>query len=332
MKSRICRILCSSLMLISSIGLFTFSQGNLPTYSNTGVAVHAAVVNHNYDRSIKLGVNFIAHHTQKSLLNSWDALALSRSPQGLSRNQKTFFYNSLKRQFKSLKGNYAATDFEKTVIGLTAIGRNPKHFEGQSLVNDVIRTATKDGINGQAFGLIALSTNHYGKRSSVKINELIAKLLKSQNASGGWSLSGNKSDLDITGMVLQALGMHQNVVGVQSAINKAVRMLKTEAFEKKTGGFLIKSHFTKKENANAIASVVAGLAACRIDPIKSFKGVNHVNPISRLLLYQMKSGQFYWILKSHDGALNMSTQQSVYALEQYRFFKLNKGSIYDFSR
>ncbi len=300
---------------------------------NQAPVTTVAAASSNYQRGIAKGVQYIAHHTGKSTLDSWDAVAISRSAHGLTKAQKAFFYRNIYHQFKELDGHYAATDYEKAVIGLAAIGRNPEKFAGHNLVADVIKTAplAKSGINGRIFGVIALSTKSYGKKSTATVQRLVKLLLKAQNAAGGWSFGSKTSDLDMTGMALEALAMHPSYAGVKPAINRAVAMLKKSAFIKKTGGFFIRSPFVKTENANSLAMIVSGLSASGINVETTFKGTSGRTPITRLLQFQKASGQFRWLLNSNRGALNMATQQAVYALEQYQAFKLHRGSIFAFN-
>ncbi|WP_283679205.1 hypothetical protein [Lentilactobacillus sp. Marseille-Q4993] len=283
-----------------------------------------------YNTAVNRGVNFIKYHTKKSQLDSWDALAIRRSPKKMTKAWRQLLYRNIKSDFKELDGHYAATDYEKALIGTVAVGANPTKFQGKNLVNGVIKTAPKSGINGQIYGVIALSTKNYGKKSNATVKKLVGQIVKSQNSAGGWSFGTSKSDADITGMALQALAMHPTYKGVKGAVSKANSMLKRTAFLKNTGGFLIKGSFTKQENSNSNAMVLAGLAANKINVAKEYHGNHGANPVSRLIQFQKKSGQFRWLLNSNKGALYMATQQSVYSLEQYQYYRAGKGSIYKF--
>lgn len=309
---RVCALLCGAAVIVT-----------------TPVSAKASSYEMN---SIKSGANFIAYHTSKKTLDSWDALAVKRSPQGMKKATRQAMVKSIQSQFKDLQGHYAATDYERNVIGAVSLGKNPRKFMGENLINGVIKTAPAKtaGINSKIFGIIALSTKNYGPKSKKVISQLLSQVIKAQNSDGGWSLMGTKSDLDITGMALMALGMHRTTTGAQAAINRAVSMMSKQAFRKSTGAFVLASAYTNKENSNSQAMVIAGLSACGINVEKQFKGSHGVTPIKRLIKFQKKSGQFRWLLNSNKGALNMSTQQAVYAMEQYHNTQTHKGSIFKF--
>lgn len=284
-----------------------------------------------YTKSINSSVSYIKGHTKKSELNCWDALAVKRSPHGMSSAAKKVFAKSLAGQFKDLDGHYAAVDYERTLIGAVSMGYNPTKYRGKNLVNGIIKTAPKSnaGVLAKVFGIIALSTKNYGSKSNATIKTLVSQVVKAQDSKGGWEISGHTSDVDVTGMALMALGMHKNYSGVNTAISKAVRLLETKAFSKKTGDFVIAGSFSKKANANSDALAIAGLSAVGVNPEK-LKTKSGVTPIKRLIKYQKSSGQFRWWMGSNSGSLQMATQQSAYALEQYSYFKANKGSIFKF--
>ncbi|WP_288527987.1 hypothetical protein [uncultured Secundilactobacillus sp.] len=285
-----------------------------------------------YTQSINKGASFIKSHTAKQSLDSWDALAVRRSPYGMSSAARKVFVKSLAGQFSNLQGHYAAVDYERSLIGAVSVGYNPTKYRGKNLVTGIIKTAPKSnsGITAKIFGIIALSTKNYGKTSNATIKTLLSQVVKAQNTQGGWALNGTGSDVDITGMALMALGMHRSYSSVKKAITKAVNLLKNTAFQKATGDFVISSAFTKKANANSDAMAIAGLSAVGVDTEKTLKTKSGVTPIQRLIKYQKLNGQFRWLVGSNSGSLQMATQQATYAMEQYRNLKLKKGSIFNF--
>lgn len=298
----------------------------------TGNGLITAQAAPRYVTAINKGAHFISHDTQANRLNAWDALAIRRSPHGMTRGQRTTLNRQLKRQFKDLQGHYTAVDYERTLIGVLSVGGNPQRYQKVNLVKGVMKTAPKSnaGINGKIWGIIALSTKNYGHAETQKTRQLVTQVLRAQNTAGGWALAGKTSDVDITGMALMALGMHRNYPGVKAAINRANHLLKTQAYRPKTGDFIIAGAFTNKGNANSNAMAIAGLSAVGINPETAYKGTGHVTPINRLLAFQKATGQYRWLLNNDKGALTMATQQATYALEQYHYARLNKGSIFKF--
>ncbi|MDT3393884.1 MAG: MucBP domain-containing protein [Bacillota bacterium] len=316
------------------------TQSLQPTTEAAQVAVNSASkekvasvaeVNMDYQKAITAAANQIL---STNGAGPWQALAVSRSSVSMTDAQHQAFVNTVSEDIDGMiaDDHFSATDLERSAIALTVLGEDATNFHGLNLVDKIIEKATDKytGINGQIYGIIALSMKDYGEKADAAVDNLIQIVLKEQNTENGWALFGTKSDLDITGMTMTALGMHRDVPGVQDALNKAVVMLKEKAFDKTTGGFLIPGAFTSKENSNSISQTIMGLLSAGIDPAKEFVGDNGVNPISRLLSYQKEDGQFRWLFDSDTGALSMATEQAVYALDQYQFFLEGKGSIYNF--
>ncbi len=285
-----------------------------------------------YDTAINKGASYIKTKTKKSDLDAWDALAVKRSPYGMSSAAKAVFKKELAANFKDLGGHYAAVDYERSMIGALSIGSNPEKYEGVNLVSGIIKTgpSSNTGITGKIWGIIALSSKNYGSKSNAAVKTMVSQVVKAQNSQGGWAISGTSSDVDVTGMALMALSMRKSYSGVKTAISKAESVLKNKAYQKSTGDFLISSSFTKKANSNSDAMALAGLSAAGVNTDTTYKGTNSVTPVKRLMKFQKSTGQFRWLLNSNTGALHMSTQQGVYALEQYRYYKLHKGSIFNF--
>lgn len=315
--------------LIKKISLIVLAAVTLLT-GTTSLQAHAATPY--YDKSINKAVSYIKTKTSKSDLDAWDALAVKRSPKGMSSAAKKVFKKRLAAKFKSLDGHYAAVDYERSLIGAVSVGVKPTKYEGKNLVTGIIKTAPKSnaGINGKIWGAIALSTANYGKASSKTVKTLIAQIVKAQNTQGGWAISGSVSDVDVTGMALMALGMHKTYPGVKTAIKHAESMLKKQAYQPSTGDFIIKNAFTNQANANSNALAIAGLSAAGINSETTFKGKGSLTLIKRLIKFQKATGQFRWLFGRNTGALHMSTQQAAYAMEQYRYYRLNKGSIFKF--
>lgn len=320
----------SSQIASSSQSTAKVAQSSAPSASTASAKETTTVtapLKTDYQAAITAGANQILGGDYQS---AWGALAIVQAGIKLTDSQKEAYRAVLKADVESMISDdrFTPTDLERTAIGVTAIGDDATNFDGINLIAKITENIKKTGINGQIFAIVALSMKDYGAEANQTIDDMIQALLKAQNQAGGWSFGGSESDLDITGMAMTALGMHRDQAGVQTAMDRATAMLKT-TFLKDTGGFLIPSAFSKIENANSIAMTIMGLMANDVDPA-TIVGDNGANPISRLLAFQKADGQFRWVFDSDMGALAMSTEQSVYALDQYQFMKAGKGSIYNF--
>ncbi|MGF7437547.1 prenyltransferase/squalene oxidase repeat-containing protein [Lentilactobacillus senioris] len=309
-------------------------------------ATKKQVLNNDYQSSIANGVMSIMATVMNNpdSGSSWGALAVARDGMPAQDMMTEQFSKAIGKDVDGMvsQNHFSGTDLERSIIGIAAVGEDPTNFHKLNLIDKTVKQIAADqkasasyghtlGSNELIYGIIALSTGNYGTKIDSTVNDLVKQLLETQNADGGWDLNNQgTNDVDITGMALTALGMHKDQSGVQTAINKAVKMLKTKAFVPSTGGFLIPSSFSKEENSSSIAMAVTGLASCGIDPATEFSGTSGVNPINRLIAYQQPAGYFRWVFNDDGGAISMATEQAVYALEQYQFMKQGDGSIFDF--
>ena len=171
-------------------------------------------------------------------LADWYVLGLSRS--GAEEDYASYRFalaRAVEERYKtsgrleSLQGNRVAPD---STLSMLASGGNPKKagIRGQiDLVADGIYDRAdnegngilgKQGINGYIWGLIALDSCFYAvpEEAFYTREELLLNILNRQNADGGWSLSGDRSDVDMTAMALQALAPYKNSEQVYSYQNK----------------------------------------------------------------------------------------------------------------
>ena len=358
-KKKLYSLLCAVMLLSSPLvslvpSVQAQASANVTSQQTTGKAFKKAnkaatkkqVLNNDYQSSIANGVMSIMSTVMNNpdSGSSWGALAVARDGMPMQDMMTEQFSNVMGKDVDGMvsQNHFSGTDLERTIIGVAAVGEDPTNFHKLNLIDKTVKQIAADqkasasygytlGSNELIYGIIALSTGNYGTKIDSTVNDLVKQLLKTQNADGGWDLNNQgTNDIDITGMALTALGMHQDQSGVQTAIDKAVKMLKTKAFVKDTGGFFIKGGFSTEENSSSIAMAVTGLASCGIDPATEFAGTAGANPINRLIAYQQPDGYFRWVFNDDGGSIAMATEQAVYALDQYQFMKQGKGSIFDF--
>ena len=94
----------------------------------------------------------------------------------------------------------------------------------------------KQGINGPIWALIALDSHNYPTSGDVTREKLIQAILDAQLPGGGWNLSGNDADPDMTAMAIQALApYYKENDAVKAAVDKALDVL--SELQLATGGF-----------------------------------------------------------------------------------------------
>lgn len=246
-----------------------------------------------------------------------------------------------------------ATEYHRIALAVLALGGNPtvigkdKNGNPVNLIADGIfyrgqnetNSLGYQGINGYIFGLICLDAGKY-KVPSDAVNtrsSIIKEIIAQQKSDGGFTLSGDKSDVDITAMALQALAPYYSSTDIYPAYNgelktagqvidQALNVL--SSMQKSDGDF--ETYGTV--NAESTAQVVMALCALGIDPDSDLRFIkNGHTTIDSLLKYQMSGGGFAHILDTEgNGKIdNMATDQSTYALVSYYRLKNSLNSFYD---
>ncbi len=312
-----------SVLVVLGLGSTSAVATETPSTSNSSATSVKTV---DYLAALNKGANSI---NGSDVGEIWQALALKTSPIGLSEYQKNVTQKILSQ---SVSDKLSGTELEKTIIGVALIGENPADFQGQNLIKkltDEINTTSKIPFFSEIYAIIALSTNDYGEVSAQTKAVLISDLLKQQNSKDVWEALS--SPTDSTGMVLQALAMNKTLPNVQTAIDKAIAGVKKNYYNPATGDFIDPtSPFSKVGNSNSDAMLITGLAACGVDVGMGLTS-GGVSPIAALVGYQTSTGEFKWQM-DQEGSMAMATEQAVYALDQYDYFKNNKGSIFNFKK
>ena len=166
----------------------------------------------------------------------WAVIGLKRGNVSISENYYDTYYNEIctyLTQHNGILHRTKNTEYSRVIIALTAIGKNPSDVEGYNLLlplSDYSKTL-RQGINGPIWALIALDSGNYDipDNPDAKIKATreayLEYILSKQTKSGGWSLSGEGVEADITGMALCALSRYRNNEKVNEAIEKGVAVL-----------------------------------------------------------------------------------------------------------
>ena len=222
--------------------------------------------------------------------------------------------------------NAKSTENSRLILALTAIGKDVTDVKGHNLLlglNDMDYLQNQ-GINGPIWALIALDSGNYPvPEGNVTREDLIQVILDAQLGDGGWALSGNDADPDMTGMALQALAPYyssnENVkMAVDSAITTLSMMQNSDGSYSSIDG----------ASSESIAQVVVALTALGINPDKDERFIkNDISALDALIEYYVTGGGFKHILSGNrDG---MATEQAYYALTAYYRFLMGSTSLYD---
>ena len=294
-------------------------------------AVDSVELNTCFDKVANYLYETVEKPSVGSIGGEWAVFGLARSELDIPDGYFEDYYKAAEKYVKDKKGvlhTKKYTEYSRVIIALTAIGKNPCNIGGYNLLTplgDYEKTILQ-GINGPVWALIALDSVSYDmpKNSSAKIQATremyISYILERQLSDGGWALTGDKSDTDVTAMALQALAKYQENNEVKSATEKALGFL--SAAQNKTGGFSTYG----EETAESCAQVLVALCELGI-PVDDKSFVKNGNTVlDSILAFYDGNGGFKHII---DGDTNlMAPEQCFYALVALKRMNEGKNSLY----
>lgn len=188
-----------------------------------------------------------------------------------------------------------STEYSRLMLALSAMGKDPSNVGRYDLIDRISQShnfSYRQGINGPVWELIALNTGGYKLYETPSSYEegdintegkMLDYILKSEirNSSGtmgGWALNltaaENGADVDITGMVLQALapyyldeekykesGATTSYEEFQKAVERGIYSL--YQLQNQNGGF---GGWGSNINAESTVQVIVALTALNMDP------------------------------------------------------------------
>ena len=267
--------------------------------------------------------------TVNSTGGEWMVIGLARS----GRPVPAGYYDNVVEYVKAMADanerlhRAKVTDNARVILGLTAIGKDVTNVGGHNLLKglDNMAYVQKQGINGPIFTLIALDSHNYPTMGDVTREKLIETILDAQLPGGGWNLSGENADTDMTAMAIQALAPYYKTnETVKAAVDKALEAL--SALQRNDGGF----GSWGTVNSESCAQVIVALTALGIDPATDSRFVkNGSTVLGALASFYVTGGGFK---HTADGERNgMATEQGYYALASYFRFVNGQTSLYDMS-
>lgn len=228
-------------------------------------------------------------------LNEWYAVSLSR----LSPETDLSVYADALEKYLSENEIYSASTKQKLGIILIACGRaNSEYLQGL-----VDRTAGKQGIMSYIFALHLL--NNGAASTDFSAANLIPVLLTMACPDGGWSLTGQVADVDVTAMAIQSLAPYCGIYPeVKSAVDIALSILSDSQHE--DGDF--STYGTA--NPESAAQVTLALRALGRDPLTETGFIkNGNNVLDGMTKYRLDSGGYS---HTENGAANHAATMQVF--------------------
>ena len=188
-------------------------------------------------------------------------------------------------------------------------------------------TVGGQGIMSYVFGLHLINNGYTG---NISLDEILENIVKLCHEDGGWSVTGNYGDVDVTAMTLTALaplytGSGQAKISTSTEYNEkpvvndgilellvenAINFLSNSQLD--DGGF---SSFGV-ENAESNAQVITALSALGIDCATDERFIKNGNTVfDGLMKYRLSDGSFSH--KKDDASNPSATMQTFYAMVAY---------------
>jgi hypothetical protein len=338
-------ILAAVIAMVVSVGALGVQPAQAETLNAASVEDISSVV-----ASVRANIVSKLSDTNeyKSLAGSeWDVMALARDNTATNKDIFERYYSDITDELVQ-KGTTeplgtTPTEYERVILALTAAGYDATNVNGYNFFDYIssYSNVMKQTINAAIFGLLAVKSNSNYKFTTVADSadqttetKLIDFILDSEKTDGGWALFGSVSDIDVTGMALQALAPYRGTKEdagskISDAVDRGVAML-SERQTTETGSYLGGGYldFFKEENACSQAQVVTALGSLGISftDARFVKGTH--STVENLLQFYLGDGTFM-NKKSMAHADGMAQEQSYYALVAYQRAVSGRNSLYN---
>jgi len=258
----------------------------------------------------------------------WMVIGLARSGRTVPTGYYDHVLNYVRENINDAEQLHSAksSDNSRVILALTSIGKDVTNVDGHDLLKGLnsMDYIQKQGINGPIWALMAFDSGNYPvPEGDVSREKLIDVILEAKLDDGGWAMSGERSDPDLTGMAVQALVPYmQSNLDVKKAVEDAIWTL--SKMQNDNGSF----SSVDGPSSESIAQVIVALAALDIDADTDARFVkNGISAMDALLTYFVPGGGFRHVL---DGNLDgMAIEQAYYALVAYNRMKQNQNFLYD---
>lgn len=269
-----------------------------------------------------------------SVGGDWLIFGLARS--GVKVPQKYFdaYYENVEAAVREKNGvlsDRKYTEYSRTVLALTAIGKNPVDVAGFDLLKPLadFEQVTKQGINGTIFALLAMDSGKYEipenpdaavqTTRQMYVDELLARELPD----GGWTLTGGEPDVDITAMTLQALAKYRDQADVTAAVERGLAVL--SSLQEPDGGYVSWG----SSNSESVAQVLVALTELGVPLDDERFTKNGITVEDALLRFAQENGAFVHVRDGSGGDDEMATEQAFYALAAIHRAETGETTLYD---
>lgn len=271
----------------------------------------------------------------QSPASDWLALALVRGGAELPQAWRDAYLKSAETYVQERQGilhERKYTEYSRMVLTLTALGEDPRSFAGYDLLLPLgdFEATNLQGINGAIFALLALDCGGYDVPQNPKAavqatrEAYLARILERQLESGGWTLTGDLADADLTAMALQALAPYTAQAAVSDAVERGLVCL--SQMQGADGAFTCWDATTSE----SISQVLIALTSLGVSVTDERFVKNGVTLEDVLLRYALDDGSFCHLEGS--AADGMATEQALCALTALYRAESGHSGLYQMTR
>lgn len=268
-----------------------------------------------------------------SIGGEWMVLGLIRSGRNVSEEyyQRVVSYVRENIDENGRLHRAKSSENSRLILALTALGKDVTNVDGYNLLRGLsdMEFVQYQGINGPIWALVALDCGNYpAPEGNVSRESLIQIILDAQLSDGGWALSGEEADGDITGMALLALAPYY---GKNDAVKLAVEdgLMLLSNIQNADGTFgTFDGGDSRVATCESSAQVIVALTALGIDPAKDVRFIkNGISALDALIEFYVTGGGFKHLMVGQlDG---MATEQAYYAMTAYYRFLMGENHLFD---
>jgi len=193
-----------------------------------------------------------------------------------------------------------------------------------SIQSETDETIGAQGIMSWVYGLHLIHNGFVSEAHTE--NSIVDTLLSLQFEDGGWALSGNAGNIDVTAMTMQALAPYMNVrADVKNALDHASELL--SKLQDPDGGY--KSYGVS--NPESAAQVLVALTSMGIDPFTDERFIkNGYTLLDAVERFRLENGTFSHTTGGAESP--MATVQTLYGLVSYERMLRAQSPFYTFDK
>lgn len=242
--------------------------------------------------------------------SEWYVFALSQS-----RDYDFSSYEAALTEYIENNTTRSAASRLKYALVLAAVGSESEYME-EALTDSI----GQQGIMSWIYGLHLL--NNGISCTEYTTADVLDILLELQLDDGGWSLTGEFGDTDVTAMTIQALAPHYETNdAVKTAADKGIAFLSSKQLE--DGGYSSYGIATPESTAQ----VLTALSSLGIDCAEDERFLKNGNTvIDGMMNFRLDDGTFCH--KLGEGSNHTATVQAFYSMIAYLRMKEGKSPLY----